>query len=319
MKRTPAWLLCAAVAAVGIGTGCEDQSAPSGPPVFAFVTNNSSDFWKIAAKGVQKAEAEFGVKCEIRMPSSNSTGEQSEIIEALLVRGVVGMAISLIDPVNQKDIVNRACERMFVICHDSDAPDSNRRCYVGTNNVNAGREAGKLVKEVLPNGGKIMLFVGTLDAQNARERRQGLLEAIEGANIEVIGTRTDDTDRQRAKANVESALIANPDLACLVGLWEYNPPAILSALRDAGKAGQIPVVAFDENAATLQGIRDGHIVATVIQAPFEFGYQSVRILKALYDGDTSLIPENKLIEIPVQIVRKDNVDAFEAKLSELMK
>ena len=79
------------------------------------------------------------------------------------------------------------------------------------------------------------------------------------------------------------------------------------------------MVAFDESPATLQGIRDGHIVATVIQAPFEFGYHSVRILKALFDGDTSVIPENKLLEIPVQIVRKDNVDEFAAKLSELMK
>ena len=185
MKRTPAWLLCAAVAVAGIGTGCEDQSAPS-EPFFAFVTNNPSDFWKIAAKGVAKAESEFGVKCEVRMPSTNSTAEQSEIIETLLARGVTGIAISLIDPVHQIDVLNRACERTHVICHDSDAPNSKRICYVGTNNVAAGREAGNLVKEVLPNGGKIMLFVGTLDAQNARERKAGLLEAIQGTNIEVL-------------------------------------------------------------------------------------------------------------------------------------
>jgi ribose transport system substrate-binding protein len=206
---------------------------------------------------------------------------------------------------------------MNVLCHDSDAPKSDRLAYVGTLNVNAGRKAGELVKALLPDGGKIMLFVGTLDAGNAQERRQGLLEAIEGTQIEVIDTRTDDTDRARAKANVEGTLTAHPDVACLVGLWEYNGPAILNALKDAEKAGKIPVVCFDENETTLEGIKDGLIHATVVQSPFEFGYQSVRILAALHKGDTSVIPENKILEIPVRVINQDNVVAFQKELEAL--
>jgi ribose transport system substrate-binding protein len=51
-------------------------------------------------------------------------------------------------------------------------------CYVGTNNVEAGRAAGRLVRKVLPEGGKVAIFVGRLDVQNAIERRQGVLEAL---------------------------------------------------------------------------------------------------------------------------------------------
>src|SRR5207244_5379388 len=53
---------------------------------------------------------------------------------------------------------------------DSDAPDSNRMAYIGTDNIAAGKQAGALIREALPNGGKIMLFVGKIDAQNAKER-----------------------------------------------------------------------------------------------------------------------------------------------------
>lgn len=315
MKRTPAWLLCAAAAVAGIGTGCEDQSAPS-EPFFAFVTNNPSDFWKIASKGVEKAEKEFGVRCEMRLPID--TADQKRIVEDLITRGVTGMAISPIDPANQTELLNRACERMHVICTDSDAAESNRLCYVGTINYEAGRQAGELIKEVLPDGGKIMIFVGTLDAQNAQDRRRGLMDVIKDTRIEVIDTRTDNTDRARAKQNVEDTLTSYPDVAALVGLWEYNGPAILNAVMDAGRAGKIPIVCFDENADTLQGVRDGTIHATVVQSPFDFGYHSVRILKALADGDTSVIPENKIYEVPVKVIRQSNVDEFQKQLQALM-
>ena len=81
-----------------------------------------------------------------------------------MAKGVSGMAIGPNDAENQAELINRACPAMNVICMDSDAPQTNRLCYVGTNNYLAGREAGKLIREVLPNGGKIMLFVGQIDA-----------------------------------------------------------------------------------------------------------------------------------------------------------
>ena len=116
---------------------------------------------------------------------------------------------------------------------DSDAPDSNRACYVGTDNVAAGRQAGELIKEALPNGGKIMLFVGKRDAQNAKERFAGIQEALKGTKVEIIDIRTDDIDRVRAKANVMDTIVKYPDVAGLVGLWSYNGPAILNAVADA--------------------------------------------------------------------------------------
>src|SRR4051812_17963781 len=243
-----------------------DGGGNSKKPVnVAFVTNNPSDFWQIAKAGINKAEKDFNVTCDFQMPPDGTAADQQRIVEALMAKGVQGMAISPNDPANQTDLLNQIASQMPLITQDSDAPKSNRVAYVGTNNYKAGVEAGKLIKEVLPNGGKIMLFVGRIDAQNALERSNGIKDTLKDSKVEILDIRTDGTDRAKAKSNVEDTIARTPDIACLVGLWSYNTPAIISAVKDAGKAGKIPIVGFDEEDDTLQGVTDGTVYATVVQ------------------------------------------------------
>lgn len=298
-----------------VGVGCS-SSQPERRTV-AFVTNNAAEFWTIARKGVDKAAAERpNVTFEFRL-GDGTAAEQRRIVDDLLAKGVAGIAISPVDPGNQTAMLNDAAGRALVFTHDSDAPDSKRECYVGTDNVAAGRQAGELIKSALPAGGKIAIFVGKLDARNAQERLQGIKEAIAGTKIEIIDTRTDDTDQVRAKANVSEMLVAHGDVAALVGLWSYNGPAILNAVRDAGKVGQVKIIAFDEDDETLTGVKAGAIVGTVVQQPFEFGYQSMTLLAKALEGDRSGIPASRQVIVPTMMVKADNVDEFRTKLNAL--
>ena len=285
----------------------------------AFVTNNSADFWTMARRGVENADGELAdVSAEFRLTSDGTAAEQKRIIDDLMTKGVDGIAISPVDPENQTSLINDVARRALVFTQDSDAPNSDRACYVGTDNVAAGRQAGQLIKEVLPDGGKIMLFVGKLDARNAQDRIQGIKEAIKDTNIQIIDTRTDDTDTVRAKSNVADALAKHSDLKGLVGLWSYNGPAILNAVKDANKIGQIKIVTFDEADETLGGIREGAIYGTVVQQPFEFGYQAIKLMTQALKGDKSFIPSNKQIIIPTMVINKSNVDEFKKKLQDLL-
>jgi ribose transport system substrate-binding protein len=121
---------------------------------------------------------------------------------------------------------------------------------------------------------------------------------------------TDQFDRAKAKANGEDAMTRHPDLTAMVGLFEYNPPMILEALERSGKLGQVKVMAFDENDATLQGIKDGNVVATIVQNPYQYGYKSIEVLNELHKGNEQVIPENKFIDIPARVIDSSNVDAF---------
>ena len=205
----------------GVGSGSGTNSA-GGTRTYrlAFVTNNASDFWTIARKGTEKAAKEIpGLTVEFRIPADSTAAEQQRQIDDLLSKGIDGIAISPVDPANQTPMLNTVAKKALVITQDSDAPNSDRICYIGTDNVAAGRQAGELLKETLPQGGKIMVFVGMLDAINAQQRYQGLKDSLAGSNIQIIDVRTDNTDRVRAKSNVADTLVNYPDIAGMVGLW----------------------------------------------------------------------------------------------------
>ena len=284
----------------------------------AFVTNNAANFWTIAKRGCEQADKELDdVDVEFKIPGEGTAAEQKRIIDDLLARGIDGIAISPVDPTNQTQLLNDIAKQALVFTQDSDAPQSNRACYLGTDNTAAGRQAGELVKEALPNGGKIMVFVGKSDAQNAKERFAGLKEALQGSKVEIIDLRTDDTDLVRAKANVADTLVKYADIAGLVGLWEYNGPAIYNAVKSAGKLGQVKIVCFDEADDTLNGIKSGGIYATVVQQPYEFGYQSIKLMAQVLRGDRSGIPASKQLFIPTKAIKQADVDAFIEQINKL--
>ena len=77
------------------------------------------------------------------------------------------------------------------------------------------------------------------------------------------------------------------------------------------------LVGFDENEETLQGVKDGDIYGTIVQQPFEFGYQAVRILAAVARGDRGVLPEGGILYIPHREIKHDNVGPFWAELKRL--
>ncbi|MBY0526647.1 MAG: sugar-binding protein [Gemmataceae bacterium] len=322
--RTLGWVLVAL--ALTVLPAC--NRGPSKPRV-GFVSNNTAEFWTIAEEGTKKAADELGVEVVFRRPPNGTAGEQKDIIEDLLTRKVQAIAVSVNDPENQLDFLNRITDRIPLLTQDNDAPASKRLCYVGTDNYEAGKEAGKLVKEALPDGGTIAIFVGKPDPLNARQRRQGVLDELAGekdakgpkyGKYTLLDTYYDYVDFKKAKDNAADALtkLRDEPNVCLIGLWQYNPPMILGAVKDAKREGKVKVVGFDEHENTLLGIKDGLIHGTVVQQPYKFGYESVKLMDAIIKGNKSGIPANGLMYIPHITIKKDNVEKFHQDLNKLL-
>jgi ribose transport system substrate-binding protein len=284
----------------------------------ALVTNGSSDFWTFARRGIEKAQAELpNYTMELHVLAQSTAAEQKQVLDDLLTRGVAGVSVSAIDPTNETDILNKVASQAVLFTTDSDAAGSKRVLYIGTDNVAAGVQAGQLINKALPKGGKIMLFVGTMGAANARERVEGIKKTI-GPQVEILDIRTDEVDFAKAKRNVEDTLTKYPSIDGLVGLWSYNTPQIVEAVRAAGKQGQVQVIGFDEDPVTLRGVADGIVIGTVVQQPYEFGYQSMIKLAKYIEGDKSVVPAGKLDIIPTMIVDKANVADFAKKIKALL-
>jgi ribose transport system substrate-binding protein len=310
-------------------SGCGEKKAERSK--FAVVTTGVASFWDICKIGAEKAGADLDVDVEVLMP--NGGVEQKSKMEDLLSRGVDGIAAAVIDPINQSEFFDEVAERVEFITVDTDAPDSKRKVYIGVDNYDAGRMCGQLVKEALPEGGQVILFIGRLEQDNSKRRRQGVIDElldrsrdpsrydapgapVKGEKYTVLATLTDQFDRAKGKANAEDMLTKYPQVGCMVGLFAYNPPLILEALSQAKRLNTVKVVGFDEEDVTLQAIVDGTVHGTVVQNPYEYGYQSVKVLKALFEGDDSMIPANKFINIPARQIRKDTVTEFWADLNE---
>ena len=347
-------------------TGCPQQDKKLR---VAFVSNNAEGFWSMAEAGARQAEADLHkedktdeVAVEVRKPPQGNATEQQEIIENLLGKGIKGLAVS---PNNAANMVpfyrdQVVAKKVALVMQDNDLPDKDlnlRQCYIGTQNYRAGLACGKLVTEACPKGGKIAIFVGKPDAQNAIERRQGVLDYLADPNPKhldtkemsdvtpwdainykvgqyvLIDTRIDEVSAQKCQERAEDVMAKHPDVVCLVGLWEYNPPALLRAIKQASPTKAPAVVAFDEAYQTLDGIKSGECYATIVQNPYEFGYQSVRVLVSLARGKTidqalkgmkdsrfgtPLTADDKhRVFVPHRVITTDNVGPFYDEVKKL--
>ncbi|OBQ77412.1 sugar-binding protein [Mesorhizobium sp. WSM3873] len=304
-----------AAAALVIGLTASAAVRADDKPTLAFVVNGASDFWKAAEAGVKKAQGELpDYNLELKYPEQSSVAIQQRLMDDLVTAGVKGIMVSAVDPKTSTDGLNKIASETALFTTDSDAPQTKRVAYIGSSNVDAGKQAAEIAKKAMPNGGKCLGFVGLLGADNAKERIEGMKEGLAGSKIELVDVRGDDIDQARAKKNVEDALVASPDITCMVGFYSYNTPRIYEALRDAGKLGQITVVGFDDDPITLGGVKEGTVAATVVQQPFEWAYQGMKLMAAYLKGDKSGIPANGLIIVPTKIIGKDDVDAYAANL-----
>jgi ribose transport system substrate-binding protein len=288
------------------------------PLKLAFVSNNAANFWTIARAGCNAAtKTQHDVSVDFRIPSNASAADQQQILNDLVAAGVDGVAVSVDDPDNQTAFLDRIAKQTLLITTDSDAPQSKRVCYIGTDNVAAGRQAGELIRQAVPQGGKIMVFVGNVDAQNAKERLAGIKEALKGSNVEVADVRTDDADPVRAQNNAADAIVKDPSLACLVGLWDYDGPALLRAVRNANLAGKVKVVCFDDLPDTLAGVASGDIYGTVVQQPYKFGEEAITRMAKYLRGDKSALAGDKIYISTVQVTRA-NVAEIQAQQKALL-
>jgi ribose transport system substrate-binding protein len=301
------------------------KKAPKAKPHLAFVSNGVADFWTIAKAGAMAAGKELGCQVTVEFPGGG-LGDQKRMLEDLVTRGIDGVSVSPIDPTNQAEILALVAEKSLLITNDSDAPKAPRLCYIGMDNYDAGLMCGKLAREGCASG-EVAIFIGRLEQDNAKRRRQGFIDGLLGrtadatrydepgkviseAGYTIVGTWTDSFDRAKAKANIEDVMIKHPKLALMTGLFEYNSTLAVEVLKQTGKLGTVKLAAFDEGAEVITAIKDGTVLGTVVQDPYGYGFESIKLLHALNQGDMSTIPTNGIISISAKVIRKDNAEAF---------
>jgi ribose transport system substrate-binding protein len=276
----------------------------------------NNPFFDLTRDGCMERAAELGnVECIYIGPVEHEAATQAQIIEDLITQGVDGLAISVSDTAAATTVINRAVEAgIQVITFDSDAPDSQRSAYVGTDNMEFGVALGELLLQLKPEGGTYGMISGGAAAPNLAQRVDGVRQALEGSEwTEVPGSPTfSNDDIALAVQQMGDLKTANPDIGAIVpvGGWPMFAPDGWRNFVDPFKADvdskALALVVADTLPQQLELLGEGYAHGLVGQRPNEMGVVAMDTLLALVNGETV----DEIIYTGLDLVTADNVADF---------
>jgi ribose transport system substrate-binding protein len=312
-----------AVSACVALSACSKKSEPnaSGEPakrkiVIGFIGKSlANDVFQAAQSGAQAAAKELGAKynvdveVEIRTPNDEDATKQAEAVEALTRRGVDGIALSCSEANTVTPSIDKAVAKgVAVICFDSDAPNSKRFAYYGTDAKACGARTMEELAKAMGEKGTVAILAGNQSAPNLQARVAGAKEALAkfpNMKLNEPGVFYHVETPEKAAEAVLSAQNANPGIQgwAFIGGW---PLFTTDALK--WPAGSIKVASVDALPAQLGYLRDGHVEVLLAQDCYGWGTKSVEILleKILKNQN----PPDVLVVDPLTRVSKDNVDEY---------
>jgi ribose transport system substrate-binding protein len=262
--------------------------------------------------GAIKAAGEFGLQVDWNAPPLEvDASRQIEIVDAMINRGVAGIALAPVDKQALVAVVERAAGKGIPVSIFDSAIDTDKIIsYVATGNTEAGRMAARRMGEILGGKGKVGIVGFMPGSASTMEREHGFQDEIRQKfpGIDLVALQFGNADRAKAMAVTENILAAHPDLAGIFADNESSSAGALQALKGRG-ASHVRLVAFDANEQLTASLRDGWIDSIVVQNPFRMGYESTRALGLKLNGQT---PPPKS-DSGATLVRREDLDREEIK------
>ncbi|RWB30234.1 MAG: sugar ABC transporter substrate-binding protein [Mesorhizobium sp.] len=300
---------CAAVIAI-----CSTAMGSAFADTFALVNiNQQALFFNQINDGAQKAADAAGAKLVI-FNANNVPSAQNDAIENYITQKVDGIILVAIDVNGVKPAITAAkAAGIPVIAIDAQIPDGDNVAFIGVDNAKAGEDIGKFYADYVKSemGGTAKIgIVGALNSFIQNQRLDGFKKAVtdSGLAITFLDTVDGQNVQETAMSASENLMTANPDMTTLYATGEPALLGAVSAVTSQGRTGDVKVFGWDLTKQVIQGIDDGWVAAVVQQDPAGEGKAAVEALIKLKKGETV----EPIINIPVTIVTKDNVEQYRA-------
>ena len=317
--------LGAGLAGVSLG-GCEsrqeipadgelaDGGGRQGIRIGMIAKSQSNPVFLAAHKGAEARAAALSDELKIpvaidwRTPNDEDAQKQAEFIEQLVSSGVDAITIACSDAGKVTRAIDDAVARgVVVMCFDSDAPLSKRLCYVGTDDVEAGRKVMANVAKLLgEKEGVVAILAGNQTATNLQKRVAGAEDELKlHQNLQLDKVYYHKETPQDAYAEVESAQKANPQINAwaMIGGWP-----LMTERQLPWEPGSVVCVSMDTLPAELEHLRMGDVQMLLGQRYFYFGEQCVNLLVDKIHTDRE--PARRIDFAPLDIVTRENVDEY---------
>lgn len=245
-------------------------------------------------------------------PLETDYARQIQILDSMVARRVDGIAIAaterkaLVQPVDRA-----AASGIPVTVFDSGLDSGNYMCYIGTDNVEAGRMAARSLAGMVGGKGTIAMVLHAPGSLSTMDRETGFEQVMarDFPNIKIVARPYSMSDRAKAVAAAENIFTAHPDLDGIFASTEPSASGIALALKSRSMGGKVKFVAFDSSDTMIEDIKAGIIHATVIQDPFRMGFEAV---KSLADKIAGRQPP-KQIDLHARVIQRADLEDPEVK------
>jgi ribose transport system substrate-binding protein len=318
-------LVCALLAGgLALLTGCTRHSKSE--HYYLIATNVKVPYWQTAAAGFAKAAEEYGVTAEVRGPNGFDPQAEVEEFRAMVARKPAGILVSVANSQMMTPEIDAAVAAGIpVITVDSDAPESHRLYFIGTNNLEAGRLGGHRVAAMLNGKGNVVFFSNP-GQPNLDERLKGYKDVFEGyPGIKIVdvfdikgdtGTAMDKAEEYLARTGVQT-------VDALICLESASGRDVAEAVKRAHAENRV-LMAMDADEGTLDLIKDGTIDSTISQKTYTMALLGLKALDEIHHypvkpltqdyGLDPFAPFPAFIDTGVALVDKTNVDKILSRM-----
>ena len=317
MKKILVLLLAVVMALMSLGTAALAEDKPI--EIAVIIKATDSDFWQQLLVGALNYDFENEeVHVTTYGPTSESdTAEQAEILDSVVVAhpdGIV-LAPTLYDNCSAGIEAAVAAGIPVVICDNMPSTDVFVTEYA-TDSYAAGAELAKLfLAELEKRGvepkGTIGLISAMAGSDTLLKRENGFREyiAANAADITVLEPQYADNDIPTALTAAEDIYTANKDT--LLGYYASNNctgDGLAQFMTEHDLGDKLVAVVFDSDEAEINAIRDGYMLATAVQSPYNMGYMGCQTIYDLVNGNTKAEDYEKFIDTGATIVTTENVN-----------
>lgn len=271
----------------------------------------SNPYWQDVKVGAEKAARERNAVIDFEGPDNASADEGIRFINMAYAAKVSGIIVYVQDESKYVSVINKVMDSGIpLVTVDSDAENSKRLAYVGTDNISAGRVAGEEMINQIGATGKVAIIMGGRNVKNQIERVEGFNQYLsKNSKIVIAQTESSDSYLLEAELAAKKILKDNTDIKAIFCSSAQDGEGALKAVNTLGLSGKVKIICFDDLPETLEGIKDGGIAATIVQKPYVMGYKAVNIIMDRMEGKEV----NGVFLTDVLVVRKENLNEYKNK------
>ncbi|MBK1811829.1 sugar-binding protein [Clostridium sp. YIM B02505] len=284
------------------------------PEIVLICHVKSNPYWQYIKAGAEKAAKERNAVVKVEGPDYANVDEGLKLINMAYAAKVSGIITYVQEESKYNSVINNVVDNGIpLITIDSDAEQSKRLAYVGTDNIGAGTEGAKEMIRQIGTEGNIGIVIGGKDVTNQKERVQGFKDYISNnSKIAIVSVESSDSYLLEAELAAKKILTKNYNIKALFCTSALDGVGAAKAVSSLGLVGKVKIVAFDDLPDTLQLIESGVISSTIVQKPYLMGYNAVNMIMDISQGKKV----DKINLTGVQVVDRNNINEYKKKQGE---